>query len=117
MKSVFLKKEGDNPKNRIWNFLIVHQEYDYSMKDIARFSQVSYTTLKRFWKDFREKKIIIQTRTIGKAKLYKLNLKNSVVQRFCDYYWTIVESGVREENQESKIRYFFSNGTRAAANT
>lgn len=91
-KSIFLKEQGNTPVNRIWNFLIVHQEFDYSMKEIARYSNVGYTTLKRVWKDFKKKKIVIQTRAIGKAKMYKLNLSNPVVKRFIDYYWSVVES-------------------------
>ena len=97
-KSVFLQEEGDIPKNRIWSFLIVHSEYDYSMKDIARYSEVGYTTLKEIWKEFREKKIVIETRAVGKAKMYKLNLKNPVVNKFIDYYWAVVDSVVRREN-------------------
>ena len=98
-KSVFLQEEGDTPKNRIWSFLIVHSEYDYSMKEIARHSKVGYTTLKNLWKEFRAKKVVVQTRTIGKAKLYKLNFKNPVVKSFIDYYWTVVDSVVRRENK------------------
>lgn len=97
-KSVFLKEEGDTPKNRIWSFLIVHSEYDYSMKDIAKLSKAGYTTLKKIWKKFRQKKIVIQTRTVGKAKMYRLNLKNPVVDRFIDFYWAVVDSVVRREN-------------------
>lgn len=97
-KSVFLQEEGNTPKNRILSFLIVHSEYDYSMKDIARYSDVGYTTLKEIWKDFREKNIVIETRVVGKAKMYKLNLKNLVVNKFIDYYWTVVDSVVRREN-------------------
>ena len=97
-KSVFLREEGNTPKNRIWGFLIVHSEYDYSMKDIARYSGVGYTTLKEIWKEFREKKVIVETRTVGKAKMYRLNLKNHVVNRFIDYYWAVVDSVVRREN-------------------
>jgi len=97
-QSVFLQQEGNTPKNRIWSFLIVHSEYDYSMKDIARYSEVGYTTLKEIWKDFREKKIVIETRIVGKAKMYKLNLQNPVVNRFIDYYWAVVESAVRRQN-------------------
>lgn len=97
-QSVFLKEEGDIPKNRIWSFLIVHSEYDYSMKDIARYSGVGYTTLKDIWKEFREKKIVVQTRAVGKAKMYKLNLKNPVVHKFVDYYWAVVDSVIRREN-------------------
>ena len=105
-KSVFLKEEGDNPKNRIWSFLIVHSEYDYSMKDIARYSKVGYTTLKEIWKEFKEKKTVVQTRAVGKAKMYRLNLKNPVVNKFIDYYWAVVDSvverelGIKEESKE-----------------
>ena len=97
-KSVFLQEEGNTPKNRIWGFLIVHSEYDYSMKDIARYSKVGYTTLKELWKEFREKKVVIQTRVVGKAKMYRLNLKNPVVNKFIDYYWAVVDSVVRRKN-------------------
>ena len=104
-KSVFLQEEGNTPKNRIWSFLIVHSEYDYSMKDIARYSKVGYTTLKQIWKEFKEKKTVVQTRVVGKAKMYRLNLKNPVVNKFIDYYWAVVDSVVRRENkikEESK---------------
>ncbi|MBI3027579.1 hypothetical protein HYY70_05705 [Candidatus Woesearchaeota archaeon] len=98
-KSVFLQEEGNTPKNRIWSFLIIHSEYDYSMKDIARYSKVGYTTLKQIWKEFKEKKIVVQTRVVGKAKMYRLNLKNPVVNKFIDYYWAVVDSVVRRENK------------------
>ena len=100
-KSVFLKVEGDNPKNRIWDFLIVHSEFDYSMKEIAKYSNVSYTTLKRLWKDFRKKKIVIETRIIGKAKMYKLNLGNRVVEKFTDFFWEVIDNelGIKEKNK------------------
>lgn len=104
-KSAFLQEEGNTPKNRIWGFLIVHSEYDYSMKDIARYSKVGYTTLKQIWKGFKEKKTVVQTRVVGKAKMYRLNLKNPVVIKFIDYYWAVVESVVRKDNkmkEESK---------------
>src|SRR3989338_2901148 len=96
-KSIFLKEQGNTPVNRIWNFLIVHQEFDYSMKEIARYANVGYITLKRVWKNFKKKKLVIQTRTIGKAKMYKLNLNNTVVKRFIDYYWSVVESIVEKD--------------------
>jgi len=96
--SVFLQEEGNTPKNRIWSFLIVHSEYDYSMKDIARHSGVGYTTLKEIWKEFREKNIVVETRFVGKAKMYKLNIKNHVVNKFIDYYWAVVDAVVRREN-------------------
>lgn len=118
-KSLFLKEQGDSPKNRIWSFLIVHSEYDYSMKDIARYSKVGYTTLKRIFKEFREKKMVVQTRTVGKAKMYKLNFKNPIVAKFIDFYWAVVDSVVRRENaikeEESEIRYHSASSVGAVA--
>lgn len=105
-KSVFLQEEGNTPKNRVWSFLIIHSEYDYSMKDIARYSKVGYTTLKELWKEFKEKKIVVQTRVVGKAKMYRLNIKNPVVNKFIDYYWAVVESVAEKDlgiKNESKI--------------
>jgi len=97
-KQVFLQQEGDTPKNRIWNFLIVHSEYDYSMKDIARYSGIGYTTIKTIWKEFKQKKVVVQTRTVGKARMYKLNLANPVVEKFTDFYWAVVDAVVKKEN-------------------
>ena len=111
LKSVFLQEEGNTPKNRIWSFLIIHSEYDYSMKDIARYSDVGYTTLKKLWKEFREKNIVIQTRVVGKAKMYKLNLKNTIAQRFIDYYWAVVDSFVRRENNTQEAEAYHSSST------
>ena len=112
-KSVFLQEEGNTPKNRIWSFLIVHSEYDYSMKDIARYSKIGYTTLKEIWKEFKEKKIVVQTRAVGKAKMYRLNLKNPVVNKFIDYYWAVVDSAVRRENKIKEEKTDYAAGSSA----
>lgn len=94
MKSIFLKKQGNTPKNRIWDFLIVHSEFDYSMKEIAKHSGVSYTTMKRLWKSFKKKKIVTRTRIIGNAKMYKLNVDNPVVKKFIEYFWEVIEQEI-----------------------
>ena len=91
MESLFLKSEGDNPKNRIWDFLITYQEYDHSMKDIAKQSKVAYSTLKLLWPYFEDNGIAIQTRNVGKAKMYKLNMKNPITKAFINYYYVIVK--------------------------
>lgn len=97
MISVFLRLEGNNVKNRIWNFLIVHSEFDYSMKDIAKFSDVSYTALKEIWKEFTKRNIVVNTRNVGKAKMYKLNRENPQVEKFIEYYWSVVNLEVDKQ--------------------
>jgi len=99
MVSTFLKLEGNTVRNRILNFLVVHSEFDYSMRDIARFSDVSYTALKSIWKEYIRRKMVIYTRCIGNAKMcignakmYKLNRENPLVEHFINYYWSILDS-------------------------
>ena len=97
MASAFLKLEGNTVRNRIWSFLIVHSDFDYSMRDIAKFSKVSYTALKGIWKEFIKRKIVVHTRIVGKAKMFRLNMKNPQVEKFIDYYWSVVELEVERQ--------------------
>jgi len=103
MASIFLKLEGNTARNRLWNFLIVYSEFDYSMKDIARFADVSYTALKEVWKEFIKRGIVMHTRNVGKAKMYKLNRENLQVEKFIDYYWSVINAKVDKQLEKEKI--------------
>ena len=50
-KSVLLEIFGDSPINRVLDFLIVFDRFDYSMADIAEKAGVSYSTMKILIKD------------------------------------------------------------------
>ena len=93
-KSVFLEKEGYTPKNKVLDFLIVSQEFDYSLKDIAKYSGISYPCMKQLKKELIKNKWIIQTRKVGKAQMCKLNLKSKKVQKFIDFFWSVVNEEV-----------------------
>jgi len=96
-ESAYLQTFGDTPINRVLDFLIVYEDFDYSMIEIARKAGVGYSTLKLFWNELEKRKIVVKTRVIGKAKLYKLNTKNIVVQQFKKLYWTTVEKQMPEQ--------------------
>ena len=40
---------------------------------------------------------IINTRNVGKAKMFKLNLKNKKVQKFIEFYWTVIDEEVDKQ--------------------
>ncbi len=89
-QSLFLKTYGNSPVLRVLDFFVTFQEYDYSMKDIAKNARVGYTTLKSFWKNLVDRKIMTHTRFVGKAKMYKLNTTNPEVKEFIKLYWLVV---------------------------
>lgn len=109
-KSVFLEREGYIPKNKVLDFLIVSQEFDYSLKDIAKYADISYPCMKQLKKQLVKDKWINQTRKVGKAQMYKLNLKSKKVQKFIDFFWSVVNEevdeclGVKEEENNYASR-------------
>ena len=102
-KSVFIETFGASPLLRILDFLVVNEEFDYSMKDIAELSGAGYSTLKLFWSRLAKDKIIIQTRAVGKAKMYKLNLANPAMKLFKDFYWKLMRQKVHELTIEKAV--------------
>ena len=90
--SLFLKTFGSYPINRVLDFLLVHEEFDYSMTEIADESKIGYSTLKLFWPKLEKEKIVKNTRMVGNAKMYQLNMDNPIVQSFRNFYWTATKS-------------------------
>lgn len=94
--STFLRMFGDTPLLRVMDFLVIHEEFDYSMTDIAKEAGIGYSTLKLFWPTLESSKIVAMTREVGKAKLYRLNNKNPVVARFKELYWEATKAKARQ---------------------
>ena len=90
-ESIFVKVLGDTPKIRILNYLIKYRGLDYSMSDIARNSNVGWATLSRLWNEFIKLNIVVQTREIGKAKLFKLNEENPAVTDLIEVYKKLLQ--------------------------
>ena len=82
---------GNTPINRVLNFLVINEDYDYSLTDIAKNAKVGYATLYLFWEKFEKAGIVKQTRFVGKAKMFVLNKKNPIVQKFIGMYDSIVK--------------------------
>jgi len=103
-KTIFLEIFGTSPVNRILDFLVVNEDFDYSMTDIAELSGVGYSTLKLLWNRLEKDGIVIQTRIVGKAKMYKLNLNNVIVKKFKNFYWSVIKSEVHKNLIKETIK-------------
>ena len=79
MKSAFIKTFGENPFVKVMDFLIENYIFDYSKTEIAREIGISRITIEPIWQNMIKQKIIIKTKKIGNAILYKLDVKNPVV--------------------------------------
>lgn len=90
-KSVFIEVFGDNPIIKVLDFLITFQAFDYPLTEIAKNSEVSYSSLQIFWDKLVKNNIVIKTRRVGKSDLYKLNTKNPAVQQLIKLDWNLVK--------------------------
>lgn len=90
-KSVLIEYFGSSPTVKILDFLIENREFDYSMTEIARNSEVGWSAFTEVWKRFVDKKILIETRKIGNARLYKLNIQNPAVKKLIKLDWELTK--------------------------
>jgi len=93
---------GDSPIIRVVAFLIRNREYDHSKTDIAKGAGVSKTTLFKIWKTLEELEIVVETRRVGRARMYKLNEGNPIVQKFIELDHAISEYSKKLINVKAK---------------
>ncbi|RLI77141.1 hypothetical protein DRP05_11020 [Archaeoglobales archaeon] len=85
-ETLFLKFFGTkNPTIKVLDFLIDNEAFDYSKTEIAKGAGISRTTLLKIWGTLEETGIVVETRKVGRAKMYKLNKKNPIVKKFMEF--------------------------------
>jgi len=90
METIFKQALGDTPKIRVLEFFIEGRELDYNITDIAEGAEIGRTTLFRIFDDLIKTKVIIPTRIIGNAKLYRLNIENPFVKKLVEIFDEII---------------------------
>lgn len=103
-RSVFVEYLGDYPLIRVLDFLILGRDMDYSMTEIAENSGVGWTAFSGVWKKLTEKNIVIFTRKIGNARLYKLNIENAWVKALIKMDKIITEIEVNKLTKKEEVK-------------
>lgn len=102
-KSVFVEYFGDSPYIRVLDFLIQGQMFDYSMTEVARGAGVGWSAFTRTWAYLLEKNLIVQTRTIGNAKLFRLNKENPIAQKLVKIDWELTKLAGESMLKEQEV--------------
>ena len=88
--TIFREALGNSPMIRVLDFLIEGRGLDYSLTDIAENANIGWTTLHRIWDKLVQFNMIVPTRKIGRAKLFKLNEENPAVEKLIKLYDTLL---------------------------
>ncbi len=83
-KTLLLRLLGDTPILRIIDFFLDNLLFDYSKEEILKSIPISRKTLFKIWRELEDTGIIIMTRKVGKAKMYRLNKESEVVKKLID---------------------------------
>ncbi|MBU1939954.1 hypothetical protein KKH30_04270 [Candidatus Micrarchaeota archaeon] len=76
---LFFRAFGASPRNKVLMFLIENNIFDYSKYDIAENCGISRATLDTFFRDILKLGILQKTRDVGRATLYKVNMRSPIV--------------------------------------
>jgi len=78
-KSILLKMLGDSPKLRIIDFFLDNPFFDFTKKEVIEALSMNKQTFYKYFKEIEKDGIVEVSRKIGRAKLYRLNLKHPLV--------------------------------------
>ena len=102
-KTAFRELLGDTPKIRVLEYLLEGRELDHSIGDIAEGAGINRVTLFRMWNNIIKSAIVVHTRDIGNAKLFKLNTGNPQVKVLMDLFDKIINVDFQEAEPAKKV--------------
>jgi len=70
----------DSAVAKLLDFLTLYKDFDYSKVEISRNSGVAWKTLYRIWPLLEKYDLIVETRRIGRATMFKLNTENPIAK-------------------------------------
>ena len=98
----------DSSIAKLLDFLTLYKDFDYPKTEISRNSGVSWKTLYRLWPLLEKYNLVVKTRRIGRATLFKLNTENPIAQALNKLALETAAFGVNEElmrqTKEQKIQ-------------
>lgn len=103
--TLFREIFGDTPKVRVLEYLLEGRELDHSIGDIAEGAGINRVTLFRLWPEIEKSKLVVHTRNIGNAKLFKLNVKNSNVKILVEVFDRLINEEFKSAGVEKELKH------------
>ena len=83
--------------------MLTERDLDFSITDMAKNAGIGRTTLYRIWDSLIKNNIIVPTRVIGKAKLYKLNKENFKIKKLMEIDDRLILEDLKMHSGKHKI--------------
>ena len=108
---------GDSPQTKVLDFLADYPDFDYSISEIAKNSNVSRPTVYKVIELLVKKDLVLKTREQGNSPLFKLNLENKLVQLILKFDFDVSAklAEIEKENSLKDYSKTFKKSVRATA--
>jgi len=83
--SILVRALGSSPKLRILDYLLDYKLNDFTKKEIVEALGMSKLTFYKYFEDLLDLGLVVPSRKIGRATLYKINLNNPIVKMLVEY--------------------------------
>jgi DNA-binding transcriptional ArsR family regulator len=101
--SAFVKLLGNSPSIKVLDFLLLSKDFDYSKKEIAENSKISYNTLNAIWPYLIQNEILKKTRKLGKQEMFKLNAETLQVKLLLGLYNSLIYGILEEQSKRNTL--------------
>jgi DNA-binding transcriptional ArsR family regulator len=91
---------GEKPIPKVLDFLLVHRNWDYPLSAIEEATGLSYRTLQMVMPSLVKSHMAIETREVGKAKMYQINAESRLVAKLDEL---AIEADLAAAEKEAKI--------------
>jgi hypothetical protein len=95
---------GDSSIAKILDYLTLFKTFDYPKTEISKNSGVAWKTLHRNWPTLRKYDLVVRTRRIGRAELYKLNEENPIAKALNELAFQIAKHDAQKIAAEEKAK-------------
>ena len=99
---VMVQMLGEYPRIKVLEFFLIYDWADYSKSYVAKETEVSRATLEPIWNELEEEGIIVKTRTIGRAEMFKLDKNNRTAQVLQNFLDSLASMRADEEEERFK---------------
>src|SRR3989344_6748490 len=79
-ESSFTRTFVSSPYLKVLGFFLTFDRFDYSKSQVAAEVSISRITIEKIWKDLVARGMIVRSREIGRAELYRLNSESPLVK-------------------------------------
>jgi predicted transcriptional regulator len=94
----------DSSIAKILDYLTLFKSFDYPKTEISKNSGVAWKTLYRIWPTLEKYGLIVKTRRIGRAELYKLNEESPIAKALNELAFQIAKHDAQKIAAEEKAK-------------